>query len=273
MSASSAADIGAAAASKLRLDAGIGNEPITDLWAFIRDQGVDLAFHGFGEEGPDGTYRYDGRHALIVVNSDRKPIARQRFTAAHELGHHVLHRKQGQPMRAADADVNAPTGGSRQESEAHAFAAYLLAPDAAMRAAFPGVEPADITVEIVVDLAHRFGVAVATTIYRLHNSGRIRAVDRDRLNDQRKGKVERLRTQKGYDVEEIHGAPLPPGFVTDIAALYDRGMVGIDRAAELLRTDVDTARAKLGHRPEAADFSEDEFLREIDAEFGESAGE
>lgn len=264
---------GAAAAYELRLESSIGNEPIVDLWAFIRDRGVDLAFHGFGEDGPDGVYRYDGSHALIVVNSDRAPVARQRFTAAHELGHHVMHREEGKPMRAVDVDANSPARESRQETEAHAFAAYLLAPDAAMKAAFPDVEPAEISVENVVDLAHRFGVTPTTAIFRLHNAGRIRSADRDRLREQIKGRVNRLRMQKGYDVEELRGAALPSQYVTDIADLHDGGLIDTQRASELLRTDAATAREQLGTGQDFVSSDDDDFLRQIDADLSGSAGE
>lgn len=262
-------EIGACEAGRLRLESGIGNEPIVDLWAFIRDHGVDLAFHGFGENGPDGVYRYDGSHALIVVNVDRQPIARQRFTAAHELGHHVIHRTIGQPMRAVDADITAPTGASSQESEAHAFAAYLLAPDAAMKSAFPGVSGKDITVENVVDLAHRFGIAVKPTIYRLHNAERIQAADRDRLIESCAGQVQRLRVQKGYDLEELRAAPLPQAFVTAVASLYENHVVDIERAAQLLRTDVEQASTFLSAPLDDEEFDGDEFLAQLDASIQE----
>jgi hypothetical protein len=45
---------GARAAAELRLELNLGIEPIADLWLLIRQRGVDLAFHDFGSDGPDG---------------------------------------------------------------------------------------------------------------------------------------------------------------------------------------------------------------------------
>jgi Zn-dependent peptidase ImmA (M78 family) len=58
----------------------------------------------------------------IVVNA-HKPIVRQRFTFAHELGHMLLH-----PVGKMHRDKSYASPGDREEREADSFAAHLLMP-------------------------------------------------------------------------------------------------------------------------------------------------
>lgn len=237
---------GAHAADELRLALGIGIGPVNDLWALIRGQGIDLAFHPFGSTGPDGAYRFDGRDAVIVVNSDKTPLARQRYTAAHELGHHLLHREDGKPLQAADANIEGSTN-ETVEKEANAFAGYFLAPTEAMRRAFPGKATDDVSVEDIVDLAHQFGTTYRTTIYRLHNSERFFAPARDRLLNDGAGEIEYLRCLKGYDREDMPpGTALPPHYVLTLARMHATGTIDDERLATLLRTDVERALELVG---------------------------
>lgn len=66
---------------------------------------------------------------MIILNSN-DPVYRQRFTIAHELGHHILHREKlrangdfGIVLRETSGETITP-----EEQEANAFAAYLLMP-------------------------------------------------------------------------------------------------------------------------------------------------
>lgn len=64
----------------------------------------------------------------IQVNSKDK-VERRRFTISHELGHYCLHRKI--LMRASNISTDSTSKkhfGSRIETEANTFAAYLLMP-------------------------------------------------------------------------------------------------------------------------------------------------
>ncbi len=74
---------------------------------------------------------------LMFVNG-ADPVPRQRFTAAHELGHFVLHRGE-MGGRVSFADTPAMVGLSdeqshRHERQANRFAVELLMPEAVCRA-------------------------------------------------------------------------------------------------------------------------------------------
>lgn len=60
-----------------------------DVFAAIRDLGIRMLRHPLTDGGVEGAYVRRGTHAFILVNS-APWLSRQRFTAAHELGHHFL---------------------------------------------------------------------------------------------------------------------------------------------------------------------------------------
>lgn len=77
----------------------------------------------------DGFLFWAGADGLAFVNADEEsPIARRRFTAAHELGHAVLHRERMGRFRV-DAKVNEEADDPDElEREANRFAVELLMP-------------------------------------------------------------------------------------------------------------------------------------------------
>lgn len=102
---------------------------------------------------------------VIAVNNEQVP-GRQRFTVAHELGHHLLrHHDRFHVDVAASTEVGEPPGHNwLHEREANEFAADLLMPAAMIRRfASPEVSTRD--------LADAFGVSPIAMSYRLQNLG------------------------------------------------------------------------------------------------------
>lgn len=88
---------------------------------------VELANLG---EDVSGVLFSDGARAVIGVNWSHHPN-RQRFTIAHELGHHLLHKggtfiDRGIAVRFRDE--RSGSGTDEEEKQANAFAAALLMP-------------------------------------------------------------------------------------------------------------------------------------------------
>lgn len=77
----------------------------------------------------DGFLFWAGADGLAFVNADENsPIARRRFTAAHELGHAVLHRDRMGRFRV-DVKINEDADADEElEREANRFAVELLMP-------------------------------------------------------------------------------------------------------------------------------------------------
>lgn len=248
---------GQLAADELRLAHELGNAPIVDLWQFIDEKrDVELAFHRFEGDG-DGLYRWDGLRGLIVVNSATKAFGRMRFTAAHELGHHLMHREGG-ILELTDKNIW-DNGGERREVEANAFAAHLLAPTAAMRAAFSDTPSDRISVDDVVDLMIGFGLSFRTAVYRLHNADRIAARDRDRLVGESRGLVKWMLSARGHQQEALRPTELPPSYTAAVLRLHRTQVIDDQRLAELLDLSVEAATALAAGVGQAGDPLQDEL--------------
>ena len=103
------------------LEGGVCSLPV-QVSTLCRSMGVAVKLYNGGEEA-DGESTILGGQPLILV-SRGKPVPRQRFTAAHELGHILLgHVGEGRP-----AHRGALPAGNPMEREANVSASRLLAP-------------------------------------------------------------------------------------------------------------------------------------------------
>ena len=108
--------------------------------------------------------------AMIVLNASHHPN-RQRFTLAHELAHHVLHREYLTENVHVDTAVlsrneKSAAGVHAKEVEANAFAAELLMPRKELRKL--GNVDVNDDVELAT-LAKRFQVSVSAMAVRLES--------------------------------------------------------------------------------------------------------
>jgi Zn-dependent peptidase ImmA (M78 family) len=114
-----------------------------------------------GEYLPSGPK--EGDPPSIVYNV-RKPDARQSFTIAHCLGHHVL----GHGKRPKETGYSAHTPDQR-EKDANAFAAELLMPEEAVREYIHQFHMENnLSLEA---LSRHFLVELAVMTFRLHSLG------------------------------------------------------------------------------------------------------
>jgi Zn-dependent peptidase ImmA (M78 family) len=120
---------GSLEAAQLHADAGLGagsgTAPI-DVYRFISERQITLLFQKLG--GLLGAYLEIERPGILVTTE--RTLAIQRFTAAHELGHSVLHHRvglDGDEMIARSPFLNQRY--DHRETAADAFAAMFLMPD------------------------------------------------------------------------------------------------------------------------------------------------
>jgi len=115
----------------------------------------------------------DGRSTICVNNS--KNAKRQRFTAAHELGHHVLgHYSRSSEHVHVDKGVTilkrnavSSEGIDPIEIEANQFAATLLMPANLVRTELEKLDVDTYGEEVIDDLAKKFDVSVQAMTIRL----------------------------------------------------------------------------------------------------------
>lgn len=142
----------------------------------IADQlGVDVRYEALKELS--GLTFHGDRGSRIVVNS-RHSTTRKRFTLAHELGHHLLHKGRDLLLdpttRVSRRDALSGMATDHQEIEANAFAAELLMPalfiDKALNEILSSKQLLD-NEKIVRLMAREFGVSEEAMQYRLINLG------------------------------------------------------------------------------------------------------
>ncbi len=250
---------GERAARALRHELGLGVAPV-DVWDVLRRRGVHVALHNFGEAGGDGLYMRRGSEAagvpLIVVNSAKRP-SRQRFTAAHELGHHELHRFEAADVLIADEEVMAD--GDEREVAANAFAAYLLAPTEDLRESVKALG-GPTTPTGLVGLMRRYGLSYQALAYRLRNTDLINQKTLDSLLADGEGQIARLMRSQGYAEDSAFPAPtgVPEMLARGAMTLFKERVISEARLAELLGMTVRQALAAVSdagmERPEDPDF-------------------
>lgn len=150
----------AAAAAELRRHWQLGEGPIPHLVHAMERHGLIVTYLPFAKAVTKTIDAFSTSHLprpVVVLTPDRSiDVYRHRFTAAHELGHLMLH---------GDTAPGDPV----QEKEADRFAAELLTPQATIVSQLP----ARIDLQALERLGQTWGVAVETLIYRCHELGTI----------------------------------------------------------------------------------------------------
>jgi Zn-dependent peptidase ImmA (M78 family) len=87
-----------------------------------RQMGINIAYFGFPNDDDGKSTIIDGQPWVLIAKD--KPVQRQRFTCAHELGHILL----GHTGKYALVNREPSRGDNPIEREANVFASRLLAP-------------------------------------------------------------------------------------------------------------------------------------------------
>lgn len=243
MTTSAARLEGENAALALRQRLAVGDDAI-DLEDVAARRGALVFRHPFGADAPDGMYVFDGTDAIVLVNAS-KPAQRQRFTLAHELGHHELHRVRG-PLQLVDVDVSSTVGpgGVKDPDEvaANAFAAHLLLPRTTLVQAIGTRRNRGVTPDDVVELVRRFRVSWEAACWRLFNEGFVRRAEREQLLA-----VPRTATLARSGIDDRHyalqGPAVPPALALDAARLWAAWRITDERLAQILECSVGDALA------------------------------
>jgi hypothetical protein len=123
----------AKSALKYRRQIGLGLEFPCDIYETIEKEGLELQF--MDVPSLEGMCLSEREVTRICVTAHR-PWGRQRFTAAHELGHYIL--QHGSQVDEMIESRNEETGIPDAEILADGFARFLLMPRPAVLAAFAG---------------------------------------------------------------------------------------------------------------------------------------
>lgn len=140
-------------------------EPIRDICGLLEEFGVKVLSRPVKSEHFFGLAvgRDEGGPAVVVNTWDRIPVERWIFSAAHELGHILLH------SNSFDVSLTAEDPG--QETEANQFASHFLMPDKQFECEWNETEGRAFIAR-VLKVKRMFRVSYATVLYRLQESKR-----------------------------------------------------------------------------------------------------
>lgn len=198
------------AANALREAWQLGEDPIDNLTELLEENGIKVGLVEGDDDFDACTFRYDGQTPVIALNENR-PVDRQRFDLAHELGHIVLDISE---------DVD-------EEKAAHRFAGAFLVPAEAVRMELGTVRSHLDPFELMM-LKEKYGLSMAAWIHR--------AADLGILNANSARQMWQRRNAEGWrEQEPIQLAPEKPHRMYRLVRrLVAEGIISESRAAELM---------------------------------------
>jgi Zn-dependent peptidase ImmA (M78 family) len=241
---------GAKRAREARADLGYGREgPLPDVLAAIEDRGGAHVVVLELPHGVAGAYLARPQRPLLLVNG-HQALARQRFTLAHEFGHHRMgHATVVDEQRAISGQLHDP-----QEVRANAFAAEFLMPRDAVEAWGATEVRSPVTLEDVLVLACEYGVSAQAARYALQNARVLTDARRcAQLDEEIAGELhvelgQRLGLELPYDELADAAGRLPriPSALRN-SALGDllAGAIGVEQLAARLGRELDEVTAML----------------------------
>lgn len=182
--------------------------PIYPLNPFqmLKDMGVEFVLKRFNKlEGIYIPASNDEDVPLVGINFER-PIARQRFTAAHELCHH---------LRDADKHVACPIG-QKDEGEKFAdkFAAAILMPISELKKQVEcrkNIDSKYISFDDALEIADYFGVSFESCVFRI--AYKLHAIDGDTDPDELRKKIAKYKPDKKRQEKNMNSLNLYEGLI------------------------------------------------------------
>ena len=245
-------------AHALRQELGLGHGRV-DPFAVLRDRGVVVVRHEVADDGNiDGSYRLVEDQAFVFINSKR-PVVRQRFTAAHELGHHELDAA-ARRVDIVDVDVFGVTGVHRDMN--HFAGAFLIDSMGARKLREKGLTGdalvAATMAEFVVSLK---AAAIELKYLRLISEQECSdVIGRRDADDFRVGNFV---AQFGLTMpaDPVDAEELDPAYLAFVKSRYERGGLNVTAVAAALRVNESDAQQWLDREGVKAPkpFEEDGF--------------
>ena len=146
------------AAALLRAHWGLAPGPIPNVVEVLESHGVVCARYHLGSHSVDAFSVPFARRPVVVLGDDKDQKDRERFSAAHELGHLVVHTIE-------HADI----ASKAVEGEANAFAAEFLMPAEVIVDELPQTAEWDVLLTLKV----KWQVSLGALLFRAKTLGRM----------------------------------------------------------------------------------------------------
>jgi Zn-dependent peptidase ImmA (M78 family)/transcriptional regulator with XRE-family HTH domain len=163
----------------------------------------------------------------VAVIGGRTQPGRRRFTAAHELGHHLL-------GDAYHSDVGVAASLDEREQVINAFAAELLLPEAAVRAV---AADGDVRDRLVV-LAGSYRVSWSVVVAAARRGGLLQPGESQRLRAATPRRGEFLALLASEPAEDLRLGEVGPVWRKAVLAGWQQGVLTAARAVELLHGEI-----------------------------------
>jgi len=210
--------------------------PVDDLLAALeRETTLQIFVVPLGEDGIAGAYQSKLGHDWVLVNADNA-VERQRFTLAHEYGHHYL--EHGDTFDTPDyARDTRP-----KEVQANYFAGALLIAEPALDRGLERIGRPPIDFDVLAALAVYFGVSAKAMRIRLETLGRVSSAEITEF-DRRIENKEHYGLGRALGVTPIvdslatarrEGGRAPAPMVARALVAAARGLLPEDRLSEIL---------------------------------------
>lgn len=207
-------------AKQVRVAWGLGLGPISNVTMLFEQNGILISKGYFEDMKLDAYSQWRSIRPLIFLASDKFSASRNRFNAAHELGHILLH-----------ADIDAaqltdPKVFHRIESQANAFAGAFLLPEESFCN-----EVMSSSLMHFVSLKERWKVSIAAMIYRCEQLGVL--TDNQALYLRKQMAIKKMRTIEPLDKEIEPESPKMLGQA--VRLLIDHGVVSVSVLSESVK--------------------------------------
>ena len=230
-------------------------QPVRDICRLLEDNGVKLLLLETTRDSFFGLSvgARDGGPAVVVNTWDRISVERWIFTAAHELGHLLLHPSE---YRREETEMR-----SEPEREADAFAGEFLMPEAAFSVEWNATGGHSLLVRIL-KVKRIFRVSYMTVLHRLVHTGREtsdvwRAFQRQHRECFGK-RLRRIEEPEALEKSEFTWNWRRSG---EPASLSEHDFIE-DRLSRLVRRALEQERISLGRAAEILGLTRDEMRKQ-----------
>ncbi len=232
--------IKAARTARQELDLGLTG-PLPDILTVVEDwAGIPVAILSL-PNGIAGAFGRRRSQPFIFLNGN-EPVARQRFTLAHEFGHYRLGHL---PVVDKTETIFGKTKKNLDEIQANYFAGEFVLPKAALESWLERQQPESIDLEVVIRLAAAFGTSAMATRVRLEiceliSKSQANAIDTTIAAGEHSALHRRLGLEEASDRLAQIGEDLPrlPSVMQEYGfKALEQGFVEVERLADALGRD------------------------------------
>lgn len=230
------------AADTLRQTSGLHDTGPENITSVLEGLGVRTLFFEHDGKGLEGLSTIQGEMILVMLRDRKRVIERTIFSAAHELGHLVLH-----PHLFTNDEHDEAVDTKRYEEEANKFAGNFLVPSDELVRIWKEERLNRLSLFNALILLKRvFHVSFHCLYYRVNELKLHPPIDRAVFTNQIK---QQLGIVGHADMEKLEPDPLKPEilyrttrFSRLVRSAFLQELIGVSKVAEMFQVPVDRAQ-------------------------------